>query len=301
MKKIIFITLIFISILVSKNLFPYRFNEKLLITHEALSIKNLNQIDRNKSKLYKNPVVAFGSSLLIPGLGQYYLDGEKYWKRIAVYSLLEIIGAIGMVHYSRKAIGAKDNYEDWADNHWSFERWLYNYDKIDTGDNYIFDDDISSGSHYIQFVYEDKTYKTTDQSFYNDIYLDIVKESNSVQELEELGFRVYKTHDYYEEVGKYDHFFGGWDDSGNFQIVDIGELNITSVNKNKYLDLRDVSEDFYNFSEYYGILLFLNHAVSATDALILTQLTNGSIRIKSTSKIEKNSSLFLGLKLVINL
>ena len=114
MKNIIFITLIFISILLSKNLFPYRLNEKLSITHETSSIKNLNQIHRKQSRLYKNPVIAFGSSLLIPGLGQYYLDGEKYWKRIAVYSLLEIIGAVGILHFSRKAVSAKDNYEDWA-------------------------------------------------------------------------------------------------------------------------------------------------------------------------------------------
>ena len=298
MKTIIFIAFSGFTVLFSKNL-QYELHKNFSITYETLSQNNLNRTDRDHSKRYKNPVIAFSASLLIPGSGQYYLDDRRYWKRIALYGLSEIIGITGIMHYNREGIEAKENYEKWADNHWSFEQWLYSYDKIDTGDDYIFDDDISSGSHYIQFVYQNKTYRTTDPNFLTDIYNGLVIGTESVEELEELGFQVYKSHDYYEEIGKYDHFFAGWDDNAEFDIVNIGELNITSDNKNKYLDLRDISKRFYDFSEYYGILLFLNHAVSATDALILAQLTNGKIRVKSTSKIERNSSLFMGFKLTI--
>jgi len=103
---------------------------------------------------------------------------------------------------------------------------------------------------------------------------------------------VIRDRDFYENVGKYNQFVGGWDDildeSGNvaFKITaksvgDSTEWLVMTVNRDTYLDLRQDHNQYLQYAGYAVSAIMFNHVLSAIDAVWET-----SRRAKRPDKVE---------------
>ncbi|MCP4584115.1 MAG: hypothetical protein GY839_21085, partial [candidate division Zixibacteria bacterium] len=78
------------------------------------SNRSIPQLARQKS-----PLKAFALSAVIPGMGEIYAGKKTGLLKTA----LEIGLWSGFFYYNGKAEDKKDEYESYADEHWSFIRW----------------------------------------------------------------------------------------------------------------------------------------------------------------------------------
>jgi hypothetical protein len=81
-----------------------------------------------------------------------------------------------------------------------------------------------------------------------------------------------RTHEYYENIGKYDQFQVGWDDIGiNIEPPAPGQSGGTayiSPNRRTYLDMRKKANDYFAKATTLGMIAMGNHLVSAFEAAI---------------------------------
>jgi hypothetical protein len=176
----------------------------------------------------KSPKKAFFYSLIVPGAGEYYA-GSKI--KPAVFLGLEAILWTGYAVYHKKGSNAKDDYIKFADDHyqwWVFRSWWLNAPTSVTDDY----------SHRMPW---DSTYNRPEFN-----------------------------HEYYENIGKYSEFQVGWDDIGP-SVDPPGFPNgkdSLSYNRNRYLNMRRESNDYYQNASTMVMLALANHIISAFDAAL---------------------------------
>jgi hypothetical protein len=175
---------------------------------------------------YKSPKKAFLYSLIIPGLGQRYA-GSGIIKQLG---FLGIEGALWGFHFKYRSDGNKktDEFQAWADKYWT------------EGDSTITES-------YRGWMYlHDDTEGVT-------IGYDHILPST-------------KTQQYYEMIGKYDQFRGGWDDywGPDSLLYD----TVPSPHRAQYLDMRKKANDLLDKADKFIIYALVNHLVSAIDAAI---------------------------------
>ncbi len=252
-------------------------------------------------------------SLIVPGLGQYCQDRKK----MSIAFLAMELGLIYLnQNYSHKGDENVVEYKNYANQHWSFEKWILNYNNDlwsnPNSDFYdMFSDsegnwrDIWAHSHYISFYVQHQDYQgmySTNQddafgySLY-DIFLDYGEGF-----VDEYNVSIIKDHHFYEGIRKYNMFFAGWDDSALIQVQDNGGYSVAvSPNKNEYNRVWNQSIDFYNYAEMAMTGLYLNHLVSALEIYIKNKFDN-RFDLNTTYDYNKysksmNYSLMLSLKL----
>jgi hypothetical protein len=83
---------------------------------------------------------------------------------------------------------------------------------------------------------------------------------------------VYGAQQYYEMIGKYPQFAGGWDDADSFKPngapytkSDI-QTELVSTNFLKYRDMRGAANSSYNIATTISYILVANHILSALEA-----------------------------------
>ena len=177
---------------------------------------------------------AFFYSLLVPGAGEYY-SGSKI-KPIVFFGIEALLWTSYFI-YDGKGDGKKDDYREYADEHyywWDFMQW---WNTLDSAAQDTF-------SHRMPWDYEN-----------NCAILD---------------------HEYYEDIGKYDQFQIGWDDIGQYQYppgVQDGET-VLSPHREFYLDLRKQANDFYQTANTMIMLSLGNRIISAFDAALTAKKYN---------------------------
>ncbi|MBT6871089.1 MAG: hypothetical protein HOA66_06525, partial [Candidatus Marinimicrobia bacterium] len=94
------------------------------------------------------------------------------------------------------------------------------------------------------------------------------------------NIQVEKDHHYYENIGKYDHFYAGWEDNDSLYVVvkELGGENIAmSPHKKGYRETWNDSNDNYRVASFALSALVANHFASIMDVLILSKLSNNKI------------------------
>jgi hypothetical protein len=91
-----------------------------------------------------------------------------------------------------------------------------------------------------------------------------------------------RTQQYYEMIGKYEQFSAGWDD---WDLI-----NLESLNRDFYLNLRRDSNDLLNKAKYSAMFSLANHILSAFDAAISVKRYN--------KKGERFSQIYFKMRLV---
>ena len=78
---------------------------------------------------------------------------------------------------------------------------------------------------------------------------------------------------FYENIGKYDQFVGGWSDAASdwyWEEKDVGdsiEIVIKTPKKQNFLDQRYTANQWLSFAKYSVTALMFNHVISGLDAV----------------------------------
>ena len=299
--SIILVTFIFSSIHPIHEKIQFSLDEKV-----NLNFKNSlgNGGDSQSSNIN---VKAMMYSAILPGAGEYSMG---HTNRAYLFLGIEAL-AIGIWYmYNQKGLDTQDEYRAFADEYWSMERWFssyYNfadqgYDQF-SADNYnIFTKDedcndiyfsgilnsnsscypnIWEDSHHLNFSINGNYYSSNSdefETFYiinelsDEVMAEIFFENNLIA--------IEKDHHYYENIGKYDHFFAGWEDNDALYLVvkeNGGEDIAMSPYKKHYRETWNNSNDYYNIASFALSSIVANHFASMMDVLILSKLSNNKI------------------------
>jgi len=223
------------------NMMDYQSSQKLfaLTASDSTEKPQVNMdVYRFKEKSIKR---GFLYSLLIPGAGEFYA-GSKI--KAAIFFGMEAAFWTGYFSYHKKGKDKENEFKDFADVHWSetaYKDWLkYHYDvPLDTSTGEVI---LIPGK-----------------------YVNLSDEDDSIEIREVLPSS--KTQQYYEMIGKYDHFRFGWDDFDSAQSNSI-------FNRTFYLDLRYDSNNLLDKANRFVMISLANHLLSAFDAAISVRSYN---------------------------
>ena len=196
-------------------------------------------------------------SLLIPGWGQFQ-NKDNWWKTI-IFAGVETLGIISAVNFENKAETIRRDFEAFGDKHWTLERWYKNTQKIfpDSWHKTII------GTHKLSL-------KINGNYYFSDKLTDLIKSYKWTE------ITVIRDRNFYENIGKYDQFVGGWDDvyddpfdsEGSWYTIKKGNVEsiILTEQKNHYRSLRHDSNILKHFSKYSVSAVMFNHLASALEA-----------------------------------
>ena len=246
----------------------------------------------SSKSLSKSQKYALLMSAILPGTGEYYL-GHK--KRAKTFWTIEALSLGTWYYYSSEGKKLQDQYREYATEHWSMARWIKDYYKwkdttidsifVKANGNYP---EIWEDSHHFNFQWgNNENVVSSSTAEFETIFLDICGndlyncENYDVDVIEDLmndeNYKVFKDHNFYENIGKYDHFFAGWDDNDSLYVVvknNGGELIAMSPHKKYYREIWTTSnEDYYLLAKYAISALMVNHVASMIDVLFLSKLS----------------------------
>lgn len=203
------------------------------------------------------PVKAMFKSFLLPGWGQ--MQNQDHWWKSVMFAGIETIGITLSISYGSRAEVIRGQFEAYGDAHWTLERW-YKNTKIIFPDRW---QEILIGTHKLGLKIG-KNYYYSDQL------------AQLIQQYSWSEISVIRDRDFYENIGKYDQFVGGWDDpfddpfdsEGNWYMVKKGNVEsiILTKHKDDYRDQRHESNLLKHYSRYTVSLVMFNHLVSGLEA-----------------------------------
>ena len=225
-------------------------------------------------------------SLIVPGLGQ--LSNGDYVKA-GIFFGVEVISWGVYAHYNQRGIKQDGLNKEFADEYWSFSKWVREYYIFDDSlYDYIFEneetenfEDIWGPGHKLHFIYDDNDYTTGND--FKDFY-DVHCPSQSCDDIFHPDsthlFELRRNHNYYENIGKYDHFFAGWSDATLEEIYlfekDSGEKIAMSSKKKKYRDGWEHVSELNKIADYALYTIYTNHIISLLDILVFSKINKNS-------------------------
>ena len=111
-----------------------------------------------------------------------------------------------------------------------------------------------------------------------------------------------KDRHYYENIGKYDQFVGGWSDvftDWYWEEKDVGdstEIIIKTPKKQDYLDERYEANQWLNFAKFSVSAMMFNHVVSGLEAVWANRNKENLINEKSSKKTDLDIGLLFNPK-----
>ena len=167
---------------------------------------------------------AFLYSMIIPGSGEFYA-GSKI--KAAVFLGVDVALWAFYFNYHGKGTDKETEYQGFADQYWTEDQ-------------------------YIQWLIQTYNIQSDREKYWDPIAKDSVYLSHHLPDT--------KTDQYYEMIGKYEQFTGGWGDN-----LDKREV---------YLGMRRDSNDLLNKAKYAAMFSLGNHILSAFDAAFTVKRYN---------------------------
>jgi len=208
-------------------------------------------------------------SLILPGAGQYY-NRSPIWKT-ASFLGVEIGSIIAWNHFTNEADQRRKDFQDFADIHWSLENWYNNWQLAppQSDNNELWQNFPAllhlSGTHDLTLIISEGD--------------ELIKVSSD--SLEKYGYSenidVVRDRHFYENIGKYDQFVGGWDDaydSWYAESKDVGdsiEIIIKTPYKQNYIDQRFKCNQMLSAAKYSITVLMFNHVISGIESVWSSQ------------------------------
>lgn len=198
----------------------------------------------------KSPGRAFLLSAILPGAGEFYAGAK--WRALA-FASVEVFSWIMYFNKKNRGEDLEKEYIAYADNHWTlYDLWFNNTaGYILTG---------LEGSHSIYLAYDGQQYEGKPQQL--DSVLVGWESYIANGEMEPV-----RTRDYYENIGKYDQFAGGWDDFTEYNSVSDSVIMV-SRHRDRYLTQRKQSNDALKMATNFATVIMFNHLISAFHAQI---------------------------------
>ena len=183
----------------------------------------------------KRTIISVLCSAILPGLGELYLYRETrdngILARVPFFMAAEGYLWYGYAHNHSKGKDLKQDYMDYADEHWSLDRFL---------DQHPCCDGIGGCEDWQEYNEE-----------CNGDYFFFLYTPHEMDEEE-----------YYENIGKYDAFVFGWDDWDS-------QPDNWTPHRTFYWSIRDESDKYLLRADQHLMLLIVNRVVSMIDAGLL--------------------------------
>jgi len=222
------------------------------------------------NKIRYSPLTAGLFSAVVPGAGQLYT--RTYWQSAAFFGA-EVIAWIVYASYEKKGNQQTDAFQQYADQHWSvvtYAQWI----------NANFGRSINITPN------PNNNLKPWQQVNWTD--LNAVEDAIAGdQNIQPTGFThklaPYGDQQYYEMIGKYAEFGGGWDDAASFTKADILANNGIGNVTQKFLyyrDMRAKANSYYNIATTVSYVIVANHVLSALEAAFNASRINHRIQLQ---------------------
>ena len=246
------------------------------------------EIVKQEDSLVVYPARPMLYSLILPGVGQWY-NKSPAWK-IGLFAGIEAASIFSRLQWRKKAEDIRLKYEIFADDNWDLETWVSNTLNTPLG-NYA--DVHINGTHKIILVLSG----SLAEQYGNYVSSDSLE--NNAHWVYTGEVNVLRDRDFYENIGKYDQFVGGWTDCYGpennqlwFEVEkDVGdstEIIISTPNKEDYVNQRGRSNNYLNMAKYAVSAVMFYHVISALEAVWSTQIRN---RTKKERKVQTNVGL----------
>ncbi|MDP6338968.1 MAG: DUF5683 domain-containing protein [Candidatus Marinimicrobia bacterium] len=203
------------------------------------------------------PAKAMFKSFIVPGWGQ--IQNKDSWWKPLLFAGVETVGLLSSFNYGRRAENIRRDFESYGDEHWALARWYSNTQRIFPNQWR----EILIGTHKLELKIGSNYYHTNQLG-------ELVKQYAWSE------ITVIRDRDFYENIGKYDQFVGGWDDdyddpfdaAGNWFTVKKGDVESIILTKRKdyYRDLRHESNLLKHYSRYAVTVVMFNHLTSGLEA-----------------------------------
>lgn len=198
----------------------------------------------------KSALTAAAYSILIPGAGQVYT--ENYIPS-ALFVVAEVALWVTYSRYEKKGDNQTSAFENYADGKWSVVRyvqWIGKYMHVDTSGIIVSANPSLPPWQQVDWAkmnaLEGELGQMSDNGFTH-----------------ELPTR--PTESYYELIGKYPQYGGGWIDAGYYTPPDILSSNV-SPDFLFYSQMRGDANSFYNVATTAAYVIVANHILSALEA-----------------------------------
>ena len=238
-------------------------------------------------------------SLVVPGLGQVY-NKEPLWKP-GVFIATEIVSLTSIMYANKKADEIRMDYQKFADENWNVKDW-WNFTQsgpevIENNGLYFTDNKLKAMRDYVGTHHLTIHLKGDLVNLFNTEFLTSDSLSILSGYLDSDDLSMVKDRHYYENIGKYDQFVGGWSDvstSWYWEEKDVGdstEIVIKTPMKQSYLDDRYKSNQWLSFAKFSISAMMFNHVISGLEAV----WANRSIKNEKSGEDAKKVDLDLGL------
>ncbi len=254
-----------------------------LIT-EMNQVSDINGFDDIKSVNAKNkysPLLAGLFSAVVPGTGQFYT--KSYWQGAAFLGV-EVISWIAYAKYEKKGNQQTEAFQNYADQHWSVIRYAY---WIQANYPAYYDDMIVPGQQASNIA-NPWTYVSWDKL--NGVEDRIAGDQN----IQPTGFThklaPYGDQQYYEMIGKYSQFGGGWEDAASYTKADVIANNgIGNVSPEfiTYSHMRGDANSSYNIATAVSYIIVANHIFSALEAAWNASKINNRIQLQGYLQLRR--------------
>ncbi len=198
---------------------------------------------------HKSPVMAFFLSAAVPGAGQFY-NGSSIFKSLG-FLAVEGLSWAGYAKWHADGNDLTDAYEAYANAHWE-KGTTEGFDPENPG-SYAPPD----SSNYLWYTYIN----------YGTVYQDSV--SDYTHRLPDT-----KTQQYYEMIGKYNQFVGGWED---YWAPGWDPANPLTPMREHYEEMRNDANNKLNQANTMIYVAIVNHLISAVDAAVSATRHNGQL------------------------
>lgn len=230
-------------------------------------------------KVRYSPLTAGLLSAVVPGAGQFYT--KSYWQS-ASFLGAEVLVWIAYAMYERQGNQRTDAFRQFADLHWSVVRYA-NWINSPNGFQQFYRSGIIVGNP-----------PPTVSDPWNYINWDLLNQCE-----EDIGAQIgsgfthklapYADQQYYEMIGKYSQFGGGWDDASSFQTGGYTKADIVANNGIgnvsprfiEYSHMRGDANSSYNIATTVSYLIVANHVFSALEAAFNAASINHKIQLEA--------------------
>jgi len=239
-----------------------------LLTDSALTKRSVMK------KVRYSPLVVGLYSAVLPGAGQFYT--KSYWQGAAFLGA-EVLAWVVYATYEKKGDRQTDDFQQYADEHWSVVRYA-NWINSQNGFQQYYRSGIIIGNP------PDNVSKP-----WNYVNWDLLNqcEGDIADKIVGSGFThklaPYGDQQYYEMIGKYSQFGGGWDDATSYTSADVianyGKGNV-SPRFLAYSDMRGKANSYYNIATTVSYVIVANHVFSALEAALNASKINHRIQLQ---------------------
>lgn len=261
----------------------------------------LNVVEKDTTFYPGKPLLM---SLIIPGLGQVY-NKEPIWKPSLFFGT-EILTLASVFYANKRADEIRMNYQEFADENWSIQNW-WNFTQsgptvIENNGMYFTDNKLKAMRSYIGTHHLTVHLKGDLQNLFNTEFLTSDSLSMIANYLDSEDISMVKDRHYYENIGKYDQFVGGWSDvftDWYWEEKDVGdstEIVIKTPKKQDYLDERYEANQWLNFAKFSVSAMMFNHVVSGLEAVWANRNKENLINEKSSKKTDLDIGLLFNPK-----